>query len=185
VIPKSHLLFEDFFKTRPQFSRYKDFIPMSHDKELWDIIRTKNLPLLKVSCEPGDFVVWDSRTIHNNTPSTDDNKNIFNSHDFFSSTSTPHEVTCQQFQLSRLVAFVCMSPLKMITSEIQLQKRYNAFINGLTSTHWPVDCITNESQNEIMNEDWKVLNLNELQKRLVPFPEYWPENFKFNEQIRK
>jgi len=157
VIPKSHLLFEDFFKERPQFCDYNDFVPMSKDEKLWNIVVEKNLKVHKVCCGPGDFICWDSRLIHNNAPAI--------------STREPNG---NDVELSRLVCYICMSPASKLISYEQYSKRFRSYMEGYTSTHWPEDCVL--SGTPIAH--YAPVELNENQKKLVPFPSYWPQEYR-------
>eukprot|EP00026_Physarum_polycephalum_P008583 Phypoly_transcript_08671.p1 GENE.Phypoly_transcript_08671~~Phypoly_transcript_08671.p1 ORF type:complete len:166 (+),score=20.99 Phypoly_transcript_08671:917-1414(+) len=76
---------------------------------------------VKLCLEPGDFVMWDSRTVHCNHPPTK------LSDDPSASTS-----------LKRLVGYVCMSPAKMAKDLGSLiENRVFAFNNGISTSHWP------------------------------------------------
>jgi len=121
VVPKSHSLFNDIFKDRPNLKKHSDFIVLSHDKKLWehDLPNTGLYPI-KVCCEPGDFVLWDSRTIHTNSSAN---------------TLRPFP---KEGLLSprRLVTYVCMTPASRLTEETR-QKRIQCYEMGMTTTHWP------------------------------------------------
>lgn len=72
-----------------------------------------------VCCEAGDLIIWDSRTVHCNTPGKDTEKHL----------QDPH-------QLLRACAYVCMTPLSWATSDT-LSARRTAFIHNESTTHWP------------------------------------------------
>jgi hypothetical protein len=71
-------------------------------------------------CKAGDLVLWDSRTIHCNTP------------------SLVHPSICSHpaDQLLRAAGYVCMNPTSMATPEV-LAKRQLIFELGDGTTHWP------------------------------------------------
>jgi hypothetical protein len=71
-----------------------------------------------VCCEPGDLILWDSRTIHCNTPAHEP----LQDHD-------PNE-------LLRAVGYVCMTPRSMATPEV-LAMRKEAYNYEVTTSHWP------------------------------------------------
>lgn len=83
-----------------------------------------------IQCKAGDLIVWDSRTIHCNTPAfiNQDDKNV----------------------LLRLVAYICMSPLSMFIPdgiryenlEEYRQIREDYVQDRTTCTHWPLELFT-------------------------------------------
>eukprot|EP00004_Rigifila_ramosa_P024702 TRINITY_DN7237_c1_g1_i2.p1 TRINITY_DN7237_c1_g1~~TRINITY_DN7237_c1_g1_i2.p1 ORF type:complete len:275 (-),score=42.07 TRINITY_DN7237_c1_g1_i2:78-902(-) len=77
---------------------------------------------LKLCLKPGDFVVWDSRTIHCNEPP----------HSLYTHSHT--DVSC--FDLRRLVAYITMSPLSLSLPHV-IHSRKQAVTDGVTTTHWP------------------------------------------------
>jgi len=66
--------------------------------------------------------MWDSRTIHCNTPPT-------------------AESTLEEERLHRLVAYICMTPTKMVTDPSVIKQRVKAFVDGITTSHWPHEYI--------------------------------------------
>lgn len=72
-----------------------------------------------VCCEAGDLVIWDSRTVHCNTPGKD---------------SEAHKQ--DPSTILRACAYVCMAPLALATTET-LDLRREAFIRNESSSHWP------------------------------------------------
>jgi len=85
-----------------------------------------------VGCEPGDMVLWDSRTIHCNTPTLTP-PSLQLEHD----RESQPETTCVT-ELLRAVVYVCMTP-KCWASRSTLRDRRLAFAAGIGSTHWPHD----------------------------------------------
>lgn len=73
-----------------------------------------------IGCEAGDLVLWDSRTIHCNTPALTEAK----------------DAAAGSNELLRAVAYVCMTP-KRWASRAVLRDRRVAFAAGIGSTHWP------------------------------------------------
>mmetsp|Transcript_12203 Transcript_12203/g.14740 ORF Transcript_12203/g.14740 Transcript_12203/m.14740 type:complete len:436 (+) Transcript_12203:103-1410(+) len=71
-----------------------------------------------VCCEPGDLILWDSRTIHCNTPATH--------------VKEPHNPN----ELLRAVAYVCMTPRQMASDQV-LEMRRTAYNYRVTTSHWP------------------------------------------------
>ena len=72
-----------------------------------------------VCCEAGDLVIWDSRTVHCNTPGKDSERD-----------------KQDPSSLLRACAYVCMTPLAWATPET-LQARRTAFLHNESTTHWP------------------------------------------------
>lgn len=71
-----------------------------------------------VSAKAGDLVLWDSRTIHANTPALE------------------KPVNRPDDELLRAVSYVCMTP-KHLANEAVLQARRNAFDKRIARGHWP------------------------------------------------
>mmetsp|Transcript_34320 Transcript_34320/g.61246 ORF Transcript_34320/g.61246 Transcript_34320/m.61246 type:complete len:328 (-) Transcript_34320:300-1283(-) len=91
-----------------------DFVPIP--PEVWT--RKGFAPQL-VCCQAGDLILWDSRTVHCNSPALEDPPPPSQAHDFL-----------------RAVGYVCMTPRAWAT-EAALAKRRELVRTGQTSTHWP------------------------------------------------
>ena len=75
-----------------------------------------------VCAKAGDLLLWDSRTVHCNTPSLN---------------WSPHPPdAAPPDELIRLVAYVCMLPRSRVPAEM-LPRRQAAFENQLPTAHWP------------------------------------------------
>jgi len=145
VIPKSHLIFNDIFRNH-QFASGKDFVRLSHKNipELWNA----NCKPTKLIVAPGDFVMWDSRTVHCNHPALILEKK-------------PNPPV-----LRRLVAYVCMTPKRFAKKLKPLRlERVNAFQRAITSSHWPHEFYP--SSRPYKSDTWVVPQLNEHQIRLL------------------
>jgi hypothetical protein len=96
-----------------------DFVPIVEEDE---ILRGGAL----VVCEAGDLVLWDSRTVHCNTPAIDP------------APSSPNAAAKREEVggLLRLAGYVCMTPAKMATAAV-LTERREAFTKGFGTSHWP------------------------------------------------
>lgn len=70
-----------------------------------------------VCCEAGDLVLWDSRTIHCNTPAPMPQEHAPN-------------------ELLRAVGYVCMTPRSFAGSDV-LEMRREGYTYGVTTSHWP------------------------------------------------
>lgn len=68
--------------------------------------------------EPGDLILWDSRTIHGGKVGTGDCSHL------------------GEGDLARLSFTVCMTPKSWADKDV-LSKRRNAFMTAQALTHWP------------------------------------------------
>jgi len=104
-----------------------DFVPIPHTEAI--LQRPGHL----VSCKAGDLLLWDSRTIHCNSPGDycqikketqkDEGK-------------LQEQLADGRWDLLRLVCYVCMTPRSKATKEI-LEARKCAVQKGVTTNHWP------------------------------------------------
>jgi len=152
VIPKSHTIFNKIFNSRPNLAKFQDFIVLANDSELW----TKTLPShglkpIKICAQPGDFVLWDSRTIHCNAPA-DQPREI----------PTDGTILCPR----RLVSYVCMTPKSRLTND-GLSKRVYCYKTGQTTSHWPEDVVV-ASARQNRKYNYIPVPLNDVQKKLIP-----------------
>ncbi|CAJ1380827.1 unnamed protein product [Effrenium voratum] len=116
VVPGSHLKHEELC-SRSALSRGSgDFVPVSVDDP---ILQDAALVL----AEAGDLILWDSRTVHCNTPALAPEE----------ACSTPAE---DDWQLIREAGYVCMTPCSFASQEV-LQKRREAFEQNVSTSHWP------------------------------------------------
>lgn len=86
--------------------------------KLWDAVM--QMPKVCVLPDPGDFVLWDSRTIHANHPGI-----------------KASGLTQREDELLRLVVFICMTPPRKFGVEKFVKDRIQACKNRDTSTHEP------------------------------------------------
>lgn len=107
VIPGSHHRFEEHKTPEP----FEEYIPVVEDNSLW------HGPHRLVQMRAGDFVLWDSRTVHCNSPAIE-------------TPVTPED------RLLRAVVYVCMTPRSYATPDV-LEKRIEAYNFCKTTTHWP------------------------------------------------
>lgn len=109
VIPGSHLHHDALLDAANAGER--NFVPVP-----------STFPVLKEAqvmpiCKAGDLVLWDSRSIHCNSPA------------IAPPTASPDE-------LLRMVGYVCMTPKQLADEEV-LSMRVKIFERGLTTSHWP------------------------------------------------
>jgi len=115
VVPGSHLKFDGWFRDKLISTGKSDFVPLSkmNMRDLW------GAQPVKICLEPGDFVLWDSRTSHCNHPAQLIPGNY-------------------PKRLRRLVAYVCMTPSqKAANLKLLRTQREEAFQTGTTLNHWP------------------------------------------------
>jgi hypothetical protein len=141
VIPGSHLQHDELCERAPGAKMKVDWVSISAG----DTVLRSAEPTL-VCAKAGDLVLWDSRTVHCNTPAlhmTDyfDRIGAVLSHGDGGQAPAIHEdepmpPPGQPADLLRLVAYVCMVPASHASPEI-LQKRKQAFLHKLPTSHYP------------------------------------------------
>lgn len=114
----SSKLFNEFFAHKresadhedapPPEIKYMDLFIFSEKDVKW--FADKGCEMIKVNMEPGDFVLWDSRTMH--------------------------YARFPEGDQIRHVQYVCMTPRKFATEEALEAKKY-CFENFVGTTHWP------------------------------------------------
>mmetsp|Transcript_5229 Transcript_5229/g.8056 ORF Transcript_5229/g.8056 Transcript_5229/m.8056 type:complete len:351 (-) Transcript_5229:175-1227(-) len=109
AIPKSHLCHDELVNEAA--SNDKNFVRVPHD------FAALNGPQHLITCKAGDMILWDSRTIHCNTPAI-----------------TPP--TTPENELLRMVGYVCMTPSSKASKEV-IENRIAIYERGLGTTHWP------------------------------------------------
>lgn len=111
-------LFDEFFATKRQSFAHEDAPPADMEFEdhflfceedvKW--FEARGCELVKVNLDPGDFVLWDSRTMH--------------------------YACLPEGDQIRHVQYICMTPRKFATQEtLDLRKRFFDEYKG--TTHWP------------------------------------------------
>lgn len=116
VIPGSHALVEEFFdsKTDPSTWEWRDNRYFS--EEDMQFFESRGLKPRKVLAEPGDLIIWDSRTIHWGGEPTEKSDTV------------------------RTVIYAAFAPAKLASKEAIEEKGRLFAANGAT-THWPHDNI--------------------------------------------
>jgi hypothetical protein len=154
VVPGSHKIFNDVFDARRQkLQSMGDFIPFSKDEKLWNgEIKKAGLSPIKVACKAGDFVLWDSRTIHCNESAR---------------SSRPLPKDGSVLPPRRIVSYICMTPASRLTETVHAN-RIQAYTNGDTTSHWPEDVFTPSVRKNNDRKNYKPVELTEDQKKLIP-----------------
>ncbi|KAL4924823.1 uncharacterized protein BDV17DRAFT_284403 [Aspergillus undulatus] len=111
-------LFDEFFAQKRDAYDHEDAPPpelkymdlfLFHQKDLkW--FEDRGCELVKINMEPGDFVLWDSRTMH--------------------------YACLPEGEQIRHVQYICMTPRRFAT-EKALELKRQCFENYLGTTHWP------------------------------------------------
>lgn len=114
----SSLLFDEYFAEKrtgyahedapPPELEYMDLFLFAQEDLKW--FEDRGCELVKVNMEPGDFVLWDSRTMH--------------------------YAQLPEGDQIRHVQYICMTPRKFATEDA-LQLKAECFNNWLGTTHWP------------------------------------------------
>lgn len=147
IYPKTY---ERFTELADQPSKYQDFVKVPDTHPIMNNGQTKGK---LVHCRAGDLVLWDSRTVHCNTPATNIEERDANA----------------PVDLLRIVAYVSMSPVSQVLNydlnEFR-EKRQQMVENNCTLTHWSTELTFGGGQ----NTDLPKLSLdqfNEYQKALI------------------
>ncbi len=106
VVPGSHLTHAAFFEGHPQGSQKSDWYKLSDAEKA-----PHRASAIKVCAQAGDFLLWDSRTLHCNTVPT--NKAAL-----------------------RAAVYVCQIPADRVSPRVRA-KRQQAWIDRRTSSHHP------------------------------------------------
>lgn len=116
VYPGSHRYNDVFFDTQTDKSTWerRDLYMITEMQLKW--FKSKGIEPYKVCAEPGDLILWDSRTIHYG--------------------SEPTELSNQ----IRTVIYACFTPARL-ASEESLEKKRTQFEGWGGTTHWPHDNI--------------------------------------------
>jgi len=115
VIPKSHLDFENMFTRLKWPAKGGDFIPI----HFMDPVLKAPFVKKFVNAKAGDLCLWDSRTVHCNSPGI-----------------TPSVKPEEGWHMLRICLYVCMTPFDKANGAV-LAKRSDAYETYCGSSHWP------------------------------------------------
>jgi len=123
VIPGSHTSHEDLMT-----------YAATHDRDHVRVPSPGINPLCRhpklVRCLAGDLVLWDSRTVHCNTPA------LFDSLEVPPTGAAHSSATHRSDRLLRVAVYVCMLPAHTLSAEARDLRRL-AFAAHIGTTHWP------------------------------------------------
>ncbi|KAL4874212.1 phytanoyl-CoA dioxygenase [Aspergillus karnatakaensis] len=117
VYPGSHLLHDEFFNAHPDRAgrQFRKDVYLFPDAELaW--FEERGLRPHKVCAEPGDLILWDSRTIHYGSDPTEKGTQI------------------------RTAIYATYMPASLATTD-QLERKKKVFKEYAATTHWPFEHI--------------------------------------------
>jgi hypothetical protein len=121
-IPGSHHYHDQVLQTDTSNNPERNYIPIPSDFQPTGVEIPQREIL--VSCRAGDLILWDSRTIHCNSPAITD------------PVIPPSLPPNQSDALLRMVCYVCMTPTAR-ASETILRHRVDLFECGIGTNHWP------------------------------------------------
>uniref|UniRef100_A0A6A7G2X7 Phytanoyl-CoA dioxygenase n=1 Tax=Hirondellea gigas TaxID=1518452 RepID=A0A6A7G2X7_9CRUS len=137
-------------------------------------------PLL-VTCKAGDLILWDSRTIHCNSPAlslpaTLDQidvesplkKRSKSCNSFDDSKSEDSIVSASNTELIRLIAYICMTPFSKASKEI-IENRKEAVREYVTTSHWPHQFQPTKEPANSVRIHRKIEELSEEQRFLIGY----------------
>lgn len=134
VIPGSHLQHNEVCERAPMARAQVDFLMIPADEP---VLRSAEPTL--ICAKAGDLILWDSRTVHCNTPALHMaayHANLLNKGAAAKVVDEPLPPPGQAAELLRLVAYVCMVPASHASPDIMRQRK-DAFMHRLPSSHYP------------------------------------------------
>lgn len=142
VIPKSHLQHNEVCERSYNGDKSIDYIRINEQDE----VLCRNRGML-ICAQAGDLILWDSRTIHCNTPALTAPEYIMNHRDVQQEESTTPTAAMNESdnnetnnEIIRLVAYVCMLPKSHATTRC-LEQRRLGFTRRVNTSHWPTQKI--------------------------------------------
>lgn len=120
VMTGTSALFEQYFKEHKEpeggWIKRDSF---RWDDETLQWFKDRGCEWVKPSMDPGDFIIWDSRSVHYGAAPLGENK--------------------------RMAIYTCYKPIEFLTEE-QRQRKVEAFNQGFMTSHDPTDFVLKESQ---------------------------------------
>ena len=111
------------FAARPETDPNQQFLMLPPDDPV--LLQPHARPRL-VRCRAGDAVLWDSRTVHCNTPSLADEP-------------PPPQLDADGVPRPKRAVAYCSAAPRARASAAVLRERQRAFLTGQTCTHWPFE----------------------------------------------
>ncbi|KAF4537672.1 Phytanoyl- dioxygenase [Lasiodiplodia theobromae] len=116
VFPGSHALMEEFFDTQTERGRWEKRDIFMFEESQLEWFKARGIEPKKVEAEPGDLLVWDSRTVHWGAEPNERSERI------------------------RTVVYASYAPAAWATEQ-QLAEKAKIFGKWAGTTHWPHDNI--------------------------------------------
>jgi hypothetical protein len=142
VIPGSHHTHQEVCERSADGDRSMDYVAIKQHDPVLD-----NAGLL-VYAKAGDLILWDSRTVHCNTPSIAIDAYYANAPATGAVGSDTESLESEgaagnsstHVDIIRLAAYVCMLPLSHANTRC-LEQRKLAFVRRISTSHWPTQKI--------------------------------------------
>eukprot|EP00008_Paramoeba_atlantica_P014387 CAMPEP_0201497946 /NCGR_PEP_ID=MMETSP0151_2-20130828/68526_1 /ASSEMBLY_ACC=CAM_ASM_000257 /TAXON_ID=200890 /ORGANISM="Paramoeba atlantica, Strain 621/1 / CCAP 1560/9" /LENGTH=317 /DNA_ID=CAMNT_0047889133 /DNA_START=90 /DNA_END=1043 /DNA_ORIENTATION=- len=150
VMKGSHNEHSRLCESSPSRSMRADFIPLQSFDPLFNTPKKR----LLVKAKAGDLLLWDSRTVHCNTPALEKKDEIL------------EEEKEKHKDLIRLVSYICMMPTSKASKEV-LEARWELFFQGIGTSHWPDDIAISCLGNPKYHTPTDIEFMSEAHKRLI------------------
>jgi hypothetical protein len=133
VYPGSHLLTEEFFKTQTDKATWEktDLYLFTDEQLSW--FTNQGIKAQKICAQPGDLLIWDSRTIHWGAEPTEKSKTI------------------------RTVIYTSYAPASLATAET-MEMKVKVFKAWECTSHWPHDNIVLRKTQSLLMMERLILN---------------------------
>ena len=154
LIPRSHKDFEALCKRSPTAKMMTDFVAL----DAYDPVLQQNEGKV-IAAKAGDMILWDSRTVHCNTPALS-----IRDHDFSKGEAEPREHN----ELIRLVGYTCMVPKAHATAEA-VSNRKKAFNMRIGTSHWPTMNVAYLTERNVPEDVEYLQKCSKEQLRLVGY----------------
>eukprot|EP00656_Telonema_subtile_P008249 TRINITY_DN13861_c0_g1_i2.p2 TRINITY_DN13861_c0_g1~~TRINITY_DN13861_c0_g1_i2.p2 ORF type:complete len:193 (-),score=36.38 TRINITY_DN13861_c0_g1_i2:113-691(-) len=125
VLPGSHHQHEAMCARASAVPEQGDFVVVPPN----DPVLHAGGPARFVCAAAGDMILWDSRTVHCNTPAPAALAGALGA-------SAEDASPDGGWQLIRQVGYVCMTPKSLASTEV-LEARREGFVNNVSCSHWP------------------------------------------------
>lgn len=142
VIPGSHLAHDEVSLRSANGDKSMDYISIKKGDPI-----LANGGLL-VCAKAGDLILWDSRTVHCNTPALtslyEDNTSLASTTSAARTSAVSEapssDAVSGTFDIIRLAAYVCMLPVSHANAKC-IEQRKLAFTRRVSTSHWPTQMI--------------------------------------------
>ncbi len=148
VVPRSHLAHDEYIDEVGKGAGDYVRVSLHHPALL-----TGDAPTL-VTCRAGDLILWDSRTVHCNTPALAE------------LTEVQAQAQRSAPDLIRAVAYISMAPRARVSAET-LEQRRRAVQQCDTSTHWVTNYTASHANEDLRHPRPWVPQLTDAQRKLV------------------